>query len=178
MKTTLSNHFFHTYCPDVAEVYNLKEIYKHFNKVFFDNQLPKTYNIVWDGRLKTMWGVFQPKQKRIGVAKLTLDKQHKVHSTVLHEMIHLYLHLTNQDDGIEGHGPNFISFAVEINEKCEELGVGYRVQFYDQEITQEKATFISPLLGTTIGDFDDLDVARRCESVMKAAFDGNYAKLQ
>jgi hypothetical protein len=196
MKTTLSNSFFTRWCPDPTSIYDLVELYAEFNAKFFNGELPvlptvtltndagetweKTGRIKWEGRYKRTWGTYTYNGKGTGIIKLSKRcalEPFQTQSTLLHEMLHAYLDLTNQDDGIAGHGPNFIRKAKEINEKCDELEVGYRVDFHDEPITQEVAEFQVPLLMSSF-EFDDLDVAKKVESIINGAFAGSYEYLQ
>jgi len=196
MKTTLSNSFVNQWCEDITSCYDLVETYAKFNAGYFNGELPVlptvelsndagetweiTRRIKWDGRLKKTWGTYTPNGKGSGViklAKMCTTVPHQTYSTLLHELIHAYLDLTNQDDGVAGHGPNFICKAKEINEECEKSGVSYRVDFDDKPVTQEVAEFQVPLLMSSF-TFDDLDIAKKVESVINGAFSGSYEYLQ
>jgi hypothetical protein len=106
-----------------------------------------------------------------------METPFQTYSTLLHEMVHAWLDLKGADDGIEGHGLNFVLKSKEINEKCEDEEVGYRVHFHDQAITREAAEFQVPLLESSF-TFTDLDVARKVESIIKGAFNSHYEYLQ
>ena len=196
MKTTLSDSFFARWCPDPTSVYDLVELYAELNAKFFNGELPvlptvtltndvgetweRTNRIKWEGRYKRTWGTYTFNGRGTGTIKLARRcalEPFQTQSTLLHEMVHAWLDLTNQSDGIACHGPNFIRKAKEINEKCEKLGVGYRVDFYDEPITQEVAEFQAPLLMSSF-TFDDLDIARGCQTVIKAAFDEKFSYYQ
>lgn len=193
MKTTLSDSFFKRYCPDPTAIYDLGELYCEFNAKFFNGALPlpKTVTTVdangeewrdypllrWDGKFKKLWGNYKPNGKGTGKIKLARNAAMdsvQVRSTLLHEMLHAYLDMTHRDDGIKGHGPNFIAEAKRINEMCESKGVAYRVNFYDEAVTKEQPEVYCDLLKTTIYCGKDLDVARQMRSILNAAFDSNY----
>jgi hypothetical protein len=196
LKTTLSDSFFARWCPDPTSVYDLVELYAEFNAKFFNGELPvlptvtltndvgetweRTNRIKWEGRYKRTWGTYTFNGRGTGTIKLARRcalEPFQTQSTLLHEMIHAWLDLRNEDDGIAGHGPNFIRKAKEINEKCDNLGVGYRVDFHDEPITQEVAEFQVPLLMSSF-QFDDLDVAKKVESIINGAFAGSYEYSQ
>ena len=196
MNTTVSNSFVNQWCPDLTSCFDLVETYVRFNSSYFNGELPvlptvtlsndagetweHTGRIKWDGRLRKMWGKYTPNGKGSGV--ITLAKRcaytpSQTYSTLLHEMIHAYQDLTNDVDGIAGHGPSFVLKAKEINEKCKRESVTYRVNFHDEVITREQAEFQVPLLMSSF-KFDDLDVARKVEGIIKGAFDTSYEYLQ
>jgi hypothetical protein len=196
MKTTLSNSFVNQWCEDITSCYDLVETYSKFNANYFNGELPvlptvtlsneagetweTTKRIKWDGRMKKSWGTYAPNGKGSGViklAKMCATVPHQTYSTLLHELIHAYLDFRNEDDGINGHGANFIRKAKEINEKCEDKKVGYRVYYDGEVITQEAAEFQVPLLMSSF-TFDDLDVAKKVESVINGAFAGSYEYSQ
>ena len=106
-----------------------------------------------------------------------METPFQIYSTLLHEMVHAWLDLKGADDGIEGHGLNFVLKSKEINEKCEVEEVGYRVYYDGEVITQEAAEFQVPLLMSSF-TFDDLDVAKKVESVINGAFAGSYEYSQ
>lgn len=186
----LSNSFFERYCPNPYAVYDLGEIYAEFNAKYFNGELPvltvvtrtdengETRNsyprLKWEGRFRKVWGNYKPNGRGSGVIKLArncVKDPVQVRSTLLHEMLHAYLDMKGQDDGIKGHGPNFIAQAKRINEQCAAAGVNYRVNFYDVEITQDEPVVYSDLLKTTIHCGKDLDLARRMQTIIRAAFD-------
>ncbi len=194
LKTTLSTSFFRRFCPDPTVMYDLGDLYAELNAKFFNGQLPvlaetvrtvngverKTYpSLKWDGRLgRRTLGVYTPASKRgngkIRLARRIAEDPAKTRSVLLHEMLHKFLDLHSLDDGIAGHGPNFISEAKAINGHCTEWGVNYRIHFYDEEITREDPVFYSDVLKMEIDCRKDLDFARKVQSVIRAAFDTNY----
>jgi len=190
LKTTVSTAFFQRFCPDPARTHDLIELYAEFNARYFNGELPVlktrvktdengeervvTKDVGWDGKYKKLWGTYKPNGRGTGKIKLAraaaLDPV-QVRTTLLHEMVHKRLDQIGKDDGIKGHGPNFIAEAKRINELCEAEGVAYRVDFYCEPVTQDEPFCESDLLKTTIYLGKDLDVARRMRAVLKAAFD-------
>lgn len=191
LSTTLSPGFLQRYCPDICATFDLPELYAEFNAKFFRGDLPLlntteitdengedrvlTQDIVWDGRYRTVYGKYVYGGKGRGKGQIRLAKfmayDHiQVKSTLLHEMVHKYLDYMNQDDGIKGHGPNFIDQARRINAQCEEWNLPYRVNFFDLEVTKEQPEVYSDMLMTTVYCGRDLDVARRMQAVIRAAF--------
>ena len=102
----------------------------------------------------------------------------RTRSVLLHEMLHKYLDLKGMDDGILGHGENFVTEAKRINEACEESGVGYRIHFYDEVVTRDEPFVISDLTKKEIYCGKDLDIARNMQAVMRAAFDQKFKYFQ
>lgn len=194
---TVSNKFFERFCPDPTVMFDLGELYAEFNAKFFDGNLRvprviertdengetwrKYPTLKWEGRYRTKWGTYKANNRGTGeikIARMAAKDPVQVRSTLLHEMIHAYLDQTNRDDGIKGHGPNFIAEATRINAKCEDLGVAYRVNFYDVAVTKEEPEVYSDLLKTTIYCGKDLDLARSMKAVLNAAFDTHYVYEQ
>jgi hypothetical protein len=192
-KTTTSDSFFERFCPNPCAIYDLGELYAEFNAKYFNGELPvpkvvsrtdengETWHsyprLKWEGRYRTKWGTYKPNNGGTGEIKLARHAAKdplQVRSTLLHEMLHAYLDMKNRDDGVKGHGPNFIAEANRINTQCADLGVAYRINFYDVAITKEEPEVYSDLLKTTIYCGKDLDVARRLQSIIRAAFDTKY----
>lgn len=199
MKTTVSQGFFERFCSDICATHDLPALYAQFNAKFFNGLLPDlniqtvvddngethilTQDIVWDGRYRAVYGKYVPGLKRgrgqIRLARFMAKDSVQVKSTLLHEMVHKWLDLKQLDDGIKGHGPNFIDTARDINAQCEEWDLPYRINFYDEEVTKEQPEVNSDLLMTTVYCGRDLDVAKRMQSVIRAAFhEGTYEYQQ
>lgn len=199
LKTTLSDSFFARFCPDPCVIHDLVELYAEFNARFFLGTLPllktteyeddngemrvSTRDVLWDGRYRNAYGKYVPATKpghgQIRIARFTATDSAQVRSTLLHEMVHKWLDLKGLDDGIKGHGPNFIDAACNINALCEEWDLPYRVNYHDQEVTLEQPEVHSELLMTTVYCGRDLDVATRMQSIIRAAFhEGTYEYQQ
>jgi hypothetical protein len=176
IQTTLSKSFFLRYCPNPCAIYELGEMYAEFNALYFNGELPilevvtkvdkngevrHSYpRIKWEGRYKKLWGTYKPNGRGTGVIKLSREcasDPKQVRSTLLHEMLHAYLDLKNLDTGVKGHGPTFIQNAKRINELAAERGVTYRINFYDEAITEDQPQVYSDLLKTTLYLGTDLD---------------------
>ena len=196
-KTTISDSFFARWCPDPTVMFDLGELYAEFNAKYFDGNLRvlrviehedkngevrrKYPTLKWEGRYKTKWGTYTPNGRGTGVIKisrLAAKDPTQVRNTLLHEMIHAYLDQTNRDDGINGHGPNFIAEATRINAKCSDAGVTYRVNFYDVPVTKDEPEVYSDLLKSTIYCGKDLDLAQKMRTILNAAFDTHYVYEQ
>lgn len=198
LPTRVSDKFFRAFCPNPTVMYDLGAIYDEFNSRFFRGELPeltKTIKVVkgeeivsygrlkWDGRLRSKTlGTYTcasvPGKGVIRIARRIAPNPSEVKSVLLHEMLHQYLDLKGLDDGIKGHGPNFMSFAKSINEVCRRVGVPYRVEFYDVEITKEEASFSCDLLKDEVFTTSDLDIALQFKKILNTAFDSqfNYAQ--
>lgn len=197
MQTTVSNSFFARFCPDPTVTFDLGDLHAEFNAKYFNGDLPvaavktrvdengeewRSYPALrWDGKFKKLWGQYKPNGRgtgKIKIARAAAMDPVQVRSTLLHEMVHSYLDMTGKDDGIKGHGPNFIAEAKRINELCEAAGVSYRVNFFDVPVTKEQPEVECELLKTTIYCGKDLDVARQMRTILNAAFDTKYDYAQ
>lgn len=194
LPTRVSDKFFRAFCPNPTVIYDLGSLYDEFNSRFFHGELPnlvKTVKVVkgeevvsygrlkWDGRLKNRTlGTYTPARiKGQGVIRLSRNIASdpvQVKSTLLHEMLHLYLDLKDLDDGIKGHGSHFMAEAKSINTACEGLGVSYRINFHDNEITQEEASFSCDLLKEQVFRTSDLDIALQVKKVLNSALNSDF----
>jgi len=190
-KTTVSASFFQAFCPNTTSIYDLGELYAEFNAKYFDGKLrvlrviEKTDangdkrniypELKWEGRFRKLWGQYKPSRTRgagmIKIAKVAAVDPTQVRSTLLHEMIHKWLDQIGQDDGIKGHGQNFIEKARQINQLCEETGMKYRVNFHDVAVTKEEPEVYCDMLKTTIYCGKDLDIAHRMKAILNSAFE-------
>jgi predicted SprT family Zn-dependent metalloprotease len=178
LPTTVRHSFFLAQVRDPESHYNLPELFKEFNRLYFDGGLPPT-KIKWEGRYSRVWGKYLANGEiRIGRNCARAEDPAQVKSTLLHEMLHRFLDVTNQDDGVLGHGPNFIDHAVAINKMAEANGARYRINFYDVAVTREEPVFYCDLLKTEIKTCRDLDTVRRMKSLVKAAFDSTVQYQQ
>lgn len=182
----LTGGFMQRFCPNPYATFDLIALYREFNALYFNGDLrdirvtsekdendetwEDTSDIQWDGRYRKVYGKYIYNNRQIRLAKHMVFKPNKVKSTLLHEMLHKYLHQTSQDDGIEGHGPNFIKEAKRINDLCRERNAPYRVEFYDEEITREEPVVFADLIGTEVACFKDLDLARKVKAICEKAF--------
>lgn len=193
MKTTLSPAFFAQFCPDPTVMYDLGELYAEFNAKYFNGELPvlpcitkvdkngetrKVYGTLkWDGRLgESTLGCY--KRGVIYLNRKIAGDLDRTRSVLLHEMLHKFLDVKGLDDGIAGHGPNFISEAKRINDTCAARGVQYRINYYGTPVTKSRPVYRSELIGGDIQCVQDLDVARKMGSVIRAAFDKRYEYVQ
>lgn len=202
MKTTVSDSFFKRWCPDPCRLYDLGEIYATLNAKFFSGELPvlasveqknkagekvvKYLGVKWEGRFRKVLGDYTPNGKGTGgirISRVVANHRNQVYSTLLHEMVHKLIDLKGlggpEGDGVKGHGPCFIDTARVINAQCELEKLPYRVNFYGLEVTKPQPEVYSNLLKTTVFCGRDLDVARKVQSVVKAAFpEGSYDYAQ
>lgn len=199
LKSTLSESFFRRFCPDPTVMYDLGEIYAEFNARYFTGNLPllpckirtdengETWSrydtLKWDGRMgRRVLGTYKTSARRgfgtIRLSRVIAGDPVKTRSVLLHEMLHKYLDLERRDDGIKGHGENFVKEAKRINELCESTGVKHRIHFYEEEITQSYPFVLPELLGDKVHCSKDLDIARNMQSVMRAAFSQKFEYFQ
>lgn len=199
LNTTLSTSFFTHFCPNPTVMYELGDLYAELNAKFFNGELPllpcKTVTdkngeirnvygtLKWDGRIgRRTLGTYKATARRghgsIRLARSIASDPAKTRSVLLHEMLHKYLDLKGLDDGILGHGENFVTEAKRINEQCQEVGVNYRIHFYDQEITEEQPFVVSEMTREEIYCSKDLDIARNMQALVRAAFDRKFEYFQ
>lgn len=175
-------------------MYNLGDLYNSFNNELFNGELPELVLVVrkikgekvtsysrlkWDGRLSSRtYGTYspsaQPGKGIIRLARFMAGDPTLVRSTLLHEMLHQWLDLKGLDDGVRGHGENFILHSKRINLICQEKGYKFRVNFFNKEIVSDTPQFNCELISETIYSVKDLDIARTLEKVVKSAFNENY----
>ena len=92
---------------DIHMLFNL------FNEMFFDGLLVTTV-LEWSKRMTSWAGIWYKSQEgyytiRLSEPLLKYRTLKELHETILHEMIHAYLWMTEKGysrDG-DGHGPNF-----------------------------------------------------------------------
>ncbi len=199
LKSTLSSSFFRRFCPDPTVMYDLGDLYAELNARFFNGELPilpsdsytdkngetrtRYGTLKWDGRMgQRTLGTYKASSRRgngtIRLSRRIASDPVKTRSVLLHEMLHKYLDLKSMDDGILGHGENFVSEAKRINEACEKSGVGYRIHFYDEVVTRDEPFVISDLTKKEIYCGKDLDIARNMQAVVRAAFDQKFEYFQ
>lgn len=185
----LTTSFVKRFCPDPCAMHDLVALYDEFNFTFFNGALKplSTYcvekdgevytyahDLKWTGRFKTCRGKYYYADKSIKIGKWQAHSPYQVRSTLLHEMVHKYLDMVGLDDGVEGHGENFITEAVRVNKMCEELDVNYRVNFYDEVISREDPVFSAELIGREVMVIKDLDLIRKLRGNLNAAFDRKW----
>ncbi|PXF43136.1 SprT-like domain-containing protein Spartan [Gracilariopsis chorda] len=101
-------------CPDVHA------LFQQYNRKHFSNGITHTY-VEYSQRMKLCAGTctFQRTGCRIALSEplLKLRPISDLKSTLLHEMIHAFLFLTQgaKRDGPDGHGPMFMAHANRIN---------------------------------------------------------------
>lgn len=201
LQNRVSTSFFKTYCPDPTVMYDFPELYQEFNQKFFDGDMPNlplnpykdkdgdlafwTPAIKWSGRMTRTYGVFQPMSKyscggRITISKRLAPDPVAMKSTFIHEMIHMYLSYHGMDDGIKGHGPNFIKQAIRINRKLKELNLPYRINFYDREVTVDRPHVEAEIIKGefTCGEEPDLDLGLKVQSHARHAFHTSFTYVQ
>lgn len=102
---------------------NIHTLFVQFNARFFWNVLSPV-QIKWSNRMKSCAGVctFHSRNKEciisLSAPLLKLRPRKDLVETLLHEMIHAYLFLTNNDRDRDGHGPNFCKHMYRINKEA------------------------------------------------------------
>lgn len=194
LPTRVSDRFFRAFCPDPTVIYDLENLYNDYNTKFFNGELPELISVTkkvkgqevttysrlkWDGRLRSRtYGTYttgaRPGKGVIRLARAIASDPVLTKSTLLHEMLHQWLDLKGQDDGIKGHGPQFILYARKLNLICQAEGNPIRVNFFNKAVLEETPQFHCGVIGETIYSVKDLDIARSLERVINSAFDGNH----
>jgi hypothetical protein len=195
LKTTASDAFFRRFCKNPCGMYDLGEMYAVLNARHFGGELAVLNKVVtvdkngeewenyprqliWNKRFKKKYGTYTYASRMIQIAGFAAWDSNQVWSTLLHEMLHKYLHQKGMDDGIEGHGPNFINYSADINADCLEKGYKYRINFFDEEIVLKNPNYSSVVHEMEFHVANDLDIGRKCKSVIKAAFDEQFSYNQ
>ncbi|XP_011154891.1 uncharacterized protein LOC105192440 isoform X2 [Harpegnathos saltator] len=100
---------------------NIYTLFVQFNARFFLNVLAPV-EVKWSNRMTSCAGTcsFHNKQCVITLSEplLKLRPRKDLVETLLHEMIHAYLFLTNNNRDRDGHGPNFCEHMYRINKEA------------------------------------------------------------
>ncbi|KYN31805.1 hypothetical protein ALC56_13944 [Trachymyrmex septentrionalis] len=102
---------------------NIHTMFIQFNARFFWNGLASV-EVKWSNRMTSCAGVcrFHSRNKEcvisLSVPLLKLRPRKDLVETLLHEMIHAYLFLTNNDQDRDGHGLNFCKHMRRINKEA------------------------------------------------------------
>lgn len=102
---------------------NIHTLFVQFNTRFFWNVL-SSVQVKWSNRMTSCAGVctFHSRNKEciisLSAPLLKLRPRKDLVETLLHEMIHAYLFLTNNDRDRDGHGPNFCKHMYRINKEA------------------------------------------------------------
>ncbi len=98
----------------------LRSLFLEFDRLFFDGAL-ENVEVKWgSARMTQCAGMcyFMPGgfcSVRLSPSLLRLRPRADLVNTLLHEMIHAYLFRTRRDRDRDGHGPDFLALAREIN---------------------------------------------------------------
>ncbi|XP_034937190.1 LOW QUALITY PROTEIN: sprT-like domain-containing protein Spartan [Chelonus insularis] len=98
-------------------------MFVQFNKLFFWETLNTVY-VKWSTRMTTCAGTctFKPRNHECVIALsaplLKLRPRKDLVETLLHEMIHAYLFVTNNNRDRDGHGPEFCKHMNRINQSA------------------------------------------------------------
>ncbi|XP_012522847.1 sprT-like domain-containing protein Spartan [Monomorium pharaonis] len=102
---------------------NIHTLFIQFNARFFRDKLASV-EVKWSNRMKCAAGIctFHSRNKEcvisLSAPLLKLRPRKDLIETLLHEMIHAYLFLTNNDQDRDGHGPNFCRLMHKINKEA------------------------------------------------------------
>ncbi|KYM96067.1 hypothetical protein ALC62_13268 [Cyphomyrmex costatus] len=102
---------------------NIHTMFVQFNASFFWNTLSHV-EVKWSNRMTSCAGVcrFNSHNKECTISLsaplLKLRPRKDLVETLLHEMIHAYLFITNNDKDRDGHGPNFCKHMHRINKEA------------------------------------------------------------
>lgn len=92
---------------------NLVMLYRKFNEELFNNRIPSSFTIAWGRRMTRVSGVMIPGERRIKISLPIHSRLGKdeLYDTIIHEMIHAFLYLSNV---YHGHGKHFLNEAARI----------------------------------------------------------------
>lgn len=102
---------------------NIHTLFVQFNTRFFWNILTPV-QVKWSNRMTSCAGIctFRSRNKEciisLSAPLLKLRPRKDLVETLLHEMIHAYLFLTNNDRDRDGHGPTFCKHMCRINKEA------------------------------------------------------------
>ncbi|ESO09394.1 hypothetical protein HELRODRAFT_73845, partial [Helobdella robusta] len=112
-------------------------LFVEFDKKFFWGKLASV-EVIWSTRMTLCAGVCEYHGKRSGACCIKLSEpllklrpRKDLVETLLHEMIHAYLFLTNNDRDRDGHGPNFKSHMYRLNKETG-LNITIYHSFHDE----------------------------------------------
>lgn len=103
----------------------IKELYKEYNHLYFDDLLPKTLSVYTGNKhaIASVVCVKDKKTKKIKVAMQFSDKYEwqkpMLRDIILHEMIHVYVFVK------VGHLPYFRKHGIKFKKKMKELNKKY-----------------------------------------------------
>ncbi|EPZ33799.1 SprT-like domain-containing protein [Rozella allomycis CSF55] len=101
---------------------NIHDLFMQFNRKIFDNKLCSV-EVKWSKRMTLCAGicVYQPRSKycciKLSEPLLKFRTRRDLVDTLLHEMIHAFLFVTENNTDHDGHGPNFQFLMNDINRK-------------------------------------------------------------
>ncbi|XP_076394589.1 DNA-dependent metalloprotease SPRTN isoform X1 [Megachile rotundata] len=102
---------------------NIHTLFVQFNERFFWNVLLPV-EVKWSNRMTSCAGIcsFHPRNRQciitLSAPLLKLRPRKDLVETLLHEMIHGYLFLTNNNRDRDGHGPEFCKHMYRINKEA------------------------------------------------------------
>ncbi|XP_041988684.1 DNA-dependent metalloprotease dvc-1 [Aricia agestis] len=115
---------------------NVHALFVHFDKLFFWTSLASRAIVRWSKRMYSCAGICS--YDRVGLCEIALSEpllklrpRKDLVETLLHEMIHAYLFITNRDRDRDGHGPNFQAHMHRIN-KSAGLNISIYHDFHDE----------------------------------------------
>lgn len=103
---------------------SIYELFKNFDIKFFGKKLYKNVEVRWSNRMTSCAGTcsFHKRTRHcvisLSVPLLKLRPRKDLVETLLHEMIHAYLFLSNEDRDRDGHGYNFCKHMFRINREA------------------------------------------------------------
>ncbi|CAB3235265.1 unnamed protein product [Arctia plantaginis] len=116
---------------------NVHTLFIHFDKEFFSTKLASRAVVRWSKRMYSCAGICSY-EGRGGLCDIALSEpllklrpRKDLVETLLHEMIHAFLFVTNRDQDRDGHGPNFQYHMNRIN-KSAGLNISIYHSFHDE----------------------------------------------
>ncbi|CAH0714646.1 unnamed protein product, partial [Brenthis ino] len=115
---------------------NVHSLFLHFDKLFFWAKLSSRAVVRWSKRMYSCAGICS--YDRGGLCDIALSEpllklrsRKDLVETLLHEMIHAFLFITNRDRDRDGHGPNFKAHMHRINQATG-LNISIYHDFHDE----------------------------------------------
>lgn len=99
---------------------NIYTLFQQFNQQFFYSKLGSVY-VEWSKRMTRCAGICSYRRGgecriALSASYLTLRPRKDLVETLLHEMIHAFLFVTHNNRDRDGHGPEFLTHMVRIND--------------------------------------------------------------
>jgi predicted SprT family Zn-dependent metalloprotease len=108
----------------ISEIPDIRSLFLQFNAMFFENKLDAV-EVSWSSRMTLCAGICKYEGRgglcaiRLSEPLLKFRPRSDLVNTLLHEMIHAFLFVTQKKRDRSAHGPSFIKLMNEINARAE-----------------------------------------------------------